>query len=70
MLNDSQPPKGPRSRSDLVCLTLKLFDCDIRSRIQDGWAGERGKLSLSKEDLSLYPRLARRQDMEGRYVTT
>lgn len=68
LLNDSQSLKGPRSGFDLALLTLKLLDCDSRSRTQDGWAGERGKPSLSIENF-IDPRFAIRQEMQRRCMT-
>lgn len=50
-----------------VHLILKLLDCDIGSRVQNGWAGERGKLALSGDLIN--PRLAMRREMQGRYMT-
>jgi len=43
-LNDSKPPKGPRSGFDYAHLILKLLDHEVRSRIQDVWVSERRKL--------------------------
>lgn len=68
LLNDSQSLKGPRSEFDLVQLTLKLLNCDSRSRTQDGWAGERGKPSLNIENF-INPWFAIRQEMQRRCTT-